>query len=223
MKTQRSFWYWHVAAICCAMFLFASCSSEQPAVDPSSQAPLDDDVPGSRTGDRPQPRTPSPEAVARTAALRASLDKVFQERMELPRLYLTAKSHKRVIAPTSKSVFVDKATGEVCWPALVCVSPDCPGRAANGDPYIFIEPDPGTFRKTDGSLGYDPTRAASAQETVAGCPKCLAIRDLASESVEDRRHYAGMVRPHVLPETAARIKQLDAKRKRVLKQPSGAK
>jgi len=136
-----------------------------------------------------------------------SRDEIFRQRLELPALYLTAKTHKRVIAPMSKGMFVDAETGEICWPALACNNPDCPGRKA-GEPFVFIEPDAGSYVKPDGSIGYDPARAA-AERVVGPCPQCAKIRDPRTETNAQRQQYISWVRPYVLPETAERMKQLD--------------
>ncbi len=137
---------------------------------------------------------------------------MFRERMKLPRLYLTAETRSRVIAPTDKGVFVDEASGEICWPTLVCNAPNCPGKAADGKPLVFIAPDPCTFKKPDGTLGYDPARESLGEKYSGACPECLKIRDLGTETPQQRQRYIKWVRPYVLPETARRLKQLDEQR-----------
>jgi hypothetical protein len=136
-----------------------------------------------------------------------SRDEIFQERLALPAVYFTAKTHKRVIAPASKGLFIDEQTGEVCWPALACHNPDCPGRKGD-EPLLFIEPDAGVYAKPDGTIGYDRARAAK-QSVVAGCPECLKKRNLSAETPEQRARYISWVKPYVLPETAARLAELD--------------
>jgi hypothetical protein len=116
-----------------------------------------------------------------------SRDEIFRQRMELPAVYLTAKSHTRITAPAGRGMFfVDPETGEKCWPALFCTNPGCPGRR-DGEPLLFIEPD----------ANY-------------ACPRCAAIRKVAAETEADRQQYINWVRPYVLPETAEKLKQLDA-------------
>ncbi len=137
-----------------------------------------------------------------------SRDEIFRQRLDLPALYFTAKTHKRVIAPASKGLFVDEQTGEVCWPALVCNNPECPGRQGD-EPLLFIEPDAGVYAKPDGTIGYDRARAAAGRSAVAGCPACLKRRKLQKETPEERARYVSWVQPYVLPETAARLKELD--------------
>jgi hypothetical protein len=137
-----------------------------------------------------------------------SRDEIFQERLELPALYFTAKTHRRVIAPARKGLFIDAQTGEVCWPALACHNPDCPGRKGD-EPLLFIEPDAGVYAKPDGTIGYDQARAAAQRSVVAGCPECLKKRNLKAETPERRARYVSWVKPYVLPETAARLAELD--------------
>jgi hypothetical protein len=135
-------------------------------------------------------------------------DEIFRERLALPAVYFTAKTHKRVIAPASKGLFVDEQTGEVCWPALACHNPDCPGRSG-GEPLLFIEPEAGVYAKPDGTIGYDRARATTNQSVVAGCPACLKKRRPQTETPEQRARYVSWVKPYVLPETAARLAELD--------------
>ena len=44
---------------------------------------------------------------------------------------------------------------------------------------------------------------------VPTCPKCLEVRDLASESDEDRQKYQDWAKLYELPETAARRAELE--------------
>ncbi|MHC4179350.1 MAG: hypothetical protein ACYSWU_17695 [Planctomycetota bacterium] len=137
-----------------------------------------------------------------------SRDEIFRERLKLPALYFTAKTHKRVMAPMSRGMFVDEQTGEICWPALACNNPECPGRKED-EPLLFIEPDAAVYVKPDGSVGYNPGRAAAGARPSGPCPECLKTRNPQTETIEQRQRYIAWVRPHVLPETAARMKQLD--------------
>lgn len=141
-------------------------------------------------------------------------EEVFRERLELPRLYFTAETRKRVRAPAGKGVFVHEESGEICWPALVCNAPDCPGRTADGKPFVFIAPDPCICIKPDGTLGYDPARASLDKNPSGACPECLKIRNLSTETDQQRRRYIEWVRPYVLPETARRLKELEEEQQR---------
>jgi len=101
-----------------------------------------------------------------------SRDEIFQDRRSLPTVWLTAKSHKRILLPTGQGLFtIDPETGEMLWPAHFCANPNCPGKR-DGEPLLFIEPD-----------------------TNLACPRCTSKR---------------WVRPYVLPESAEKLKQLDA-------------
>ena len=118
---------------------------------------------------------------------------IYKQVLELPAVYLTEKTHKRVIAPTGRGLFwVDAETGETCWPALYCTNPDCPGRR-EGEPLLFIEPDANH-----------------------ACPHCMAKRKLATEPPAVRQQYINWVQTYVLPETAEKLKPLDAERQKLI-------
>jgi len=160
-----------------------------------------------------------------------SRDEIFLDRMKLPAVYFTAKSHKRVIAPAGNGMFLDAESGELCWPALACTNPDCPGRQ-NGEPYLFIEPDVGFYIKSDKTVDYNAAAALAAPRSDGTCPKCAAKRNRATESQEVRQRYINWARPYVLPETAEKLKALDEELKRciayertqrVAKDPNAAK
>jgi len=141
-------------------------------------------------------------------------DEIFRARSELPALYLTLETKQRVIAPAGKSVFVDQASGEVCWRASACNNPDCPGREDDGQPFVFIAPDYGYFAKNDGTLGHNSAKAARHGRQREDCPECLKNRDLGSETVQQRQQYVDWVRPYELPEAIAGGKELDEELKR---------
>ncbi len=142
-----------------------------------------------------------------------SSDDIFQERVNLPALYFTGKTHRRVEAPGSKGTHVDEKTGEICWPAFACQNPNCPGKGKDGGPFLFSVVDPAVFIEPDGTMGYDQSKM-SRDKTLGFCPKCLKIRDLKTESKEALQRYVNWVGPHVLPETAKRMKELDEEGKR---------
>ena len=138
-----------------------------------------------------------------------SRDDVFFERLKLPALYLSADGKTRVIAPANRGLFVDEKSGEICWPALMCQSPECPGRKADGQPFVFVLPDPSIYVKPDGTFGTDSERAEAAKDQPVGCPLCMKDRNLATESPQQRQHYIDWIQPYVLPETAKRLQELD--------------
>ena len=140
-------------------------------------------------------------------------DEIFQERVNLPALYFTAKTHRRVEAPISKGPHVDKGSKEICWPAFACQNPNCPSKGNAGEPFLFIVVDPTFVIKTDGTIGIDQSKMTK-NETLGACPECLKKRNLRSESKKDKQRYANWVRPHVLPETAKRMKELNEEGKR---------
>lgn len=150
-------------------------------------------------------------------------DEIFQEKIGLPALYLGAQTHREVIAPMSKGLHVDAQSGEVMWPALECGNPDCPGRV-DGKPFIFIEPDDAVFIKSDGSIGYDKVKGAQAankvrtsKKVVGPCPACAQIRKPGSETPQQTQQYINWVHPHVLPETATRLTELEEELQRAIR------
>jgi hypothetical protein len=144
---------------------------------------------------------PRKEPVPRTR------DEIFAERQSLPTIYITEKSHRRFTAPVSKALHVDPETKELAWPALACHNPDCPGREADGTPYLFIEPDGASFVTTDGQVGYDAKRAK--RRGGGECPMCLARRVPAKETPQQRQEYLQYVRLYEPPDSAKRREALD--------------
>lgn len=60
----------------------------------------------------------------------------------MPWVYLTAKTHKKLILKGGMGGGVDPETHELFWPALACGNPDCPERKGD-EPVLFIDPDMG--------------------------------------------------------------------------------
>lgn len=114
-------------------------------------------------------------------------DEIFADKMQLSRVYLTKKSHVKIIAPKSKGQFVDDATHEECWPALHCTNPECP-RAKDVEPYLFTVFDVNQHN---------------------GCPACAKKRTFAKETKETKGKFANLVEPYELPETKERLQKLD--------------
>ena len=141
-----------------------------------------------------------------------TLDEMYEEERQLPSLFITAQSGTQVTAPGDTGVFVDEATGELAWRALTCTNPACPKYSID-EPFLFIAPDPAIVANPDGSLGYDRSRVDEADNHFGNCPECLKIRNLASESDEDRQKYSNFATPYVLPETGRRREELAAERK----------
>lgn len=114
-------------------------------------------------------------------------DDIFTEKINLPQLYIGLKTKKQVTAPASKGVFTDPDTQDEFWPAMECANPNCPARSG-ADPVLFVLP---------------------RTEPHRGCPSCLKVRDLKNESREQKAKYEGFVSLYVLPETKARVQELD--------------
>lgn len=141
-----------------------------------------------------------------------TLDEMYEEERQLPSLFITAESGTHITAPGDTGVFVDESTGELAWRALTCTNPACPQFSAD-EPFLFIAPDPAIVANPDGSLGYDRSLVDEADNNFGNCPECLKIRNLASESDEDRQQYSNFATPYVLPKTALRREELAAERK----------
>jgi len=144
-----------------------------------------------------------------------TLNEIFAEEQKLPTLYLTAITGKRVLVPGRLERFTDPETGEVCWPALVCVNPDCPVKKQTGEPHIFISPDIGFVAKPDGTAVPGTPDPRTVKGTSNQCPQCLKVRNRNTESKELKQNYINWVKTYVPPETEAKMKELaDERRKR---------
>lgn len=152
-------------------------------------------------------RTTSPEP--------RSQNEIFLERESLPALFFTAQSRRRITAPGNKQFFIDNESKEICWQALTCINPRCPALKSGGKPPVFINPNSSVFIKPDGTIGQDPARAMKAAKAgpLIACPECLKIRNVKNESHDSKEKHLSWVQPHVLPETAKRIKELEAEQK----------
>jgi hypothetical protein len=139
-------------------------------------------------------------------------EQLYTDERQLPAVYLTAKTSKRIVAPIEKGVFVDKETGELAWPAKVCTNPSCPGRGAAGEPFLFVAPDLSLKANPDGTVGYDSAKEVEIDNYFGNCPKCLATRNLTAESNADRKKYSDFVQEYVLPETEKGRKDLAEQR-----------
>lgn len=151
-------------------------------------------------------------------------------RRQVPTMYLTGKSQKKVMAPINAGLFVDKDTGEICWPAYYCTNPQCPGKAlgTDGDPFVFAHVDPfvevgpdGQFRRieiADYKNVYNEMRKRGGFGEPT-CPKCLDIRSPASidatnksanrQAYQERVSYRAWIKPYYPPETQRHFAELD--------------
>lgn len=141
-----------------------------------------------------------------------TLDEIFAEQMELPAVYLTAGG-KRIEAPSGRGPFVDAETGEIAWMALACLRPDCPGKKSDGEPVLFIAPDSAMYVAADGKIATDPSRATEEPPHAMQCPVCWKQRNLSAETSAQKQQFNNWVAPYVLPETTARLAELEQERK----------
>lgn len=144
-----------------------------------------------------------------------TLEEIDLERRTLPGLYITEKSRTHVIAPRNKGIFVDEATGELAYPAYACQNPDCPGRKGD-EPYLFIHGDPALKAGDNNAVVRGPPVHTGQPSPV--CPACLAERDLKNETPQQKMQYLMWARPYLLPESAARAKELEAEYQQVFAQ-----
>lgn len=150
----------------------------------------------------------------------AATDAIFHQRHQLDKMYLTQKTLKRVIRPGNVSApFVDRETGELCWPALICTNPACPGQGQEGFPYLFIHSDPLISVSSQGEPVYPQVGAGQAYSSMVAaaggfpdptCPACYEkFRRGRTETPEEKDRYANYVREYELPEAAQRRADLD--------------
>jgi len=145
------------------------------------------------------------------------LEEIEEEKRNLPTLYLTHPSRKRVIAPSSRGVHVDEATGEIAYQPYECTNPDCPGRTPEGN-YQFVHPDvllsvgPSgeiVYGSVPQGVDYEAYVKSKGGHMTPTCPKCLEIRDLKNETDEQRKQYQNWVQSYQLPDTIERREELE--------------
>ena len=148
-----------------------------------------------------------------------SLEEIEADQRALPVLYLTETSLSEVQATADAGLFVDEATGELCYRAYECQNPACPGHSADGKPYLFIHRDVLASVDSSGEITWDQVPAGQEPRayirSLGGylaptCPKCVELRDLDSESDEERQKYQAWAKLHEIEETAIRRAELEA-------------
>lgn len=150
---------------------------------------------------------------------------IFLDRESVETLYLTTDG-KEIVAPKNvRGVIVDG--GKLAWQAWECTNPSCPGRKADGKPLLFSRPDPFAYITPDGQPDIrQPSTAEDFKKMdeyiLRRCPECLKIRKLASETEAEREQYQSFVKPHVLPQAAKRLAELDAEYQAYIKRTQSA-
>ncbi len=145
---------------------------------------------------------------------------IHEERRALPVLYLTEKSQHEVIRSAADGLFVDEDTGELCYRAYYCTSPDCPNKdkTEGGRPVVFIHRNPTASVGPDGEIVYRDVRSSAEFEQLCRdqvsflaptCPACWTLRDPESETPRQTQQYIGYVQPYTLPESSERAAKLD--------------
>jgi hypothetical protein len=148
-------------------------------------------------------------------------DELFNREMELPTLFISQNTGKHVIGPASKPAFIDEETNEVCWPARICLNPDCPKKTVEGDPYFFIMPLAEAMPDTKGKPKVANTDSAPPTNGNGLCPACFPIRDVKNETQATRQKYVNWAKSYVLPETAKKMKEIEAARKERISRKRG--
>lgn len=147
-------------------------------------------------------------------------DAIFNQRHQAEKLYLTQKSFKKVIRPGSVSApFVDPESSELCWPALMCINPACPGQGQDGFPYLFIHNDPlvtagsqgqAVFPQVGAGQDYAQMVAAAGGFPDPTCPACYEkFRRDRAETPEETNRYANFVKEYDLAESSYRNEGLE--------------
>ena len=149
-------------------------------------------------------------------------DQIFQDRLKVDTLFLTEDGQRitRPMNPQSLVVF-DAAAGKIAWPAFQCNNPDCPGRNADGSPYLFSRSNPFVSVQADGLIS---TRSQSTpadfelfqKYAEVKCPACLKKRNRSSESPRQSQQYVDWCQSYVLPSAAKRLAELDRELQKTL-------
>jgi hypothetical protein len=68
---------------------------------------------------------------------------------------------------------VDPASGVMCWLAVACRNPKCPGKPDPDRPHVFMFEEPGYRADPSGEIAYTPERRATpGPATTLPCPEC---------------------------------------------------
>lgn len=154
--------------------------------------------------------------VAGGCAKERTLEQIEADQSSLQTLYLTEKTNKQVLATANKGLFVDEATGEICYQPYECTRPDCPGKTA-GNPVLFVHRDVFVSLGPDkkfiyelppAGVPYDEAVRARGGQPGPTCPHCLKTRQLNSETPEQKAEFQKWIRAYELPETIQRRKEL---------------
>jgi hypothetical protein len=146
---------------------------------------------------------------------------IAYDRLRVDTLFI-AKDGRKVVQPMNKDgvVVIDAAAGALGWPAWQCNNPDCPGRQADGTPYVFPWPNPFIGVNPDGTLvtrqpNMPAERKVFDEFATQNCPACKERRSLASESPQQRQQYKDWCQPHELPSAAKQRMELDKELQRI--------
>lgn len=148
-------------------------------------------------------------------------EEIREARVQVPTLYLT-EDGREIIAPgNQRGAIVDPQTNQIAWKAYQCENPNCPGEGKGDRPFVFPRPHPLLYVNEEGKIAARTPKTKEDFEQFdayaeAKCPACLKIRDLKSETDEERHQYNNWVEPYVLPEAEERLEELEAEHERYL-------
>lgn len=139
---------------------------------------------------------------------------VLEKQLEVDTLYLAEDGNQIIAAGNRQGVIVEPGKNRLAWGAWECDNPQCPGRKPGGTPLLFPWPNPFYFIKEDGTIAMrQPITEAELlqadESREVRCPACLKIRNLASETPQQRLQYRTWCRQHVLPRAAEQRKNLE--------------
>lgn len=150
-------------------------------------------------------------------------DDIARDRLTVDTLFITADGRQRINQPLNpyRALVIDAAAGTIAWPAWQCNNPDCPGRGADGTPFVFPWPDPFMSVQPDGTLTTRQPDMPAEQRlfddfATQKCPACLAKRTPATESKEQAQQYKDWCQVHVTQAAARRIAELDRELQRMI-------
>lgn len=147
---------------------------------------------------------------------------IFKDQIAVETIYFREDGSQFTAPGTKLGMTVDKRSGKLAWAAWQCNNPNCPARGADGGPHLFPLPDP--FAYVDAN-GEPAIRQPETEEDFQRfndfierkCPACLKIRDLDSETEQQRQQYQSWVTRHITPGAEKQLAALEEEMKEYLK------
>ena len=147
-------------------------------------------------------------------------DEIAADQIAVDTIYFKQDGTQFHAPGTKRGMIVDDA-GQLAHAAWQCNNAECPGRGDEGSPYLFPSADPFAYVDETGQP------AIRQPETEADfklfedfierkCPKCLEIRQLDSETDQQRQQYQGYLVRHVTSKAEQQLAELEAEMKAYL-------